>query len=103
MTYCVTHWIHYKGECSLCELDSNRGTEPARPDGAELGAAAGSANDGTLRSERKWCAWCGKWGNHTSGGCDDLHAERLERRRANEGDSPSAKLSEPRPEVPDVR
>jgi len=19
-----------------------------------------------------WCAWCGKWGNHSSGGCKDL-------------------------------
>jgi len=25
-------------------------------------------------SDKKWCAWCGKWGDHTSGCCPDLKA-----------------------------
>ena len=24
---------------------------------------------------KKWCAWCGKWGDHTSGSCEDLKAK----------------------------
>lgn len=27
----------------------------------------------------QWCAWCGKWGNHTSGGCPDLKKHESER------------------------
>ena len=23
-----------------------------------------------------WCAWCGEWGDHNSGGCADLEAAR---------------------------
>ena len=26
-------------------------------------------------SDKKWCAWCGKWGDHTSGCCPDLKAQ----------------------------
>lgn len=24
------------------------------------------------KQEKKWCAWCGAWGDHTSGSCPDL-------------------------------
>jgi hypothetical protein len=37
----------------------------------------GGAQD---QPEKKWCAWCGVWGDHTSGGCDDLHDALLRRR-----------------------
>lgn len=29
------------------------------------------------QSEKKWCAWCGAWGNHTSGICDALRRNLL--------------------------
>jgi len=26
------------------------------------------------KPEKKWCAWCGKWGNHSSGSCPDFES-----------------------------
>ena len=26
----------------------------------------------SIEWSKKWCAWCGKWGTHTSGSCSDL-------------------------------
>ncbi|TRO56187.1 hypothetical protein E2P64_06215 [Candidatus Bathyarchaeota archaeon] len=31
----------------------------------------------------KWCAWCGKWGNHTSGSCKDLAKATTTKRKKN--------------------
>lgn len=42
-------------------------------------------NDGAEKQpSKKWCAWCGVWGNHTSGACADLHEVMLRRRAENE-------------------
>jgi hypothetical protein len=49
--------------------------------GALAERLAGGGNGGAQdRPEKKWCAWCGVWGDHTSGGCDDLHDVLLHRR-----------------------
>lgn len=31
-----------------------------------------------MQPEKKWCAWCGAWGDHTSGECDDLQGGEVE-------------------------
>lgn len=36
----------------------------------------------------KWCAWCGKFGDHQSGGCDNLHEYLLRQRIENEKKEP---------------
>lgn len=52
------------------------------------GSAAGGNGGAQDQPEKKWCAWCGVWGDHTSGGCDDLH-DVLLRRRAEEEKQPN--------------
>jgi len=32
---------------------------------------------------KQWCAWCGKWGNHTSGSCSDLKKQTKQIERQN--------------------
>lgn len=61
-----------------------------------LKASAAAGGDGGAQSqpEKKWCAWCGVWGDHTSGACDDLHDELLRRRAENE--KPPNAAGEPR-------
>ena len=30
------------------------------------------SNFNKISWNKKWCAWCGKWSNHTSGSCENL-------------------------------
>jgi hypothetical protein len=55
-------------------------------------SAAGGNGGAQDQPEKKWCAWCGVWGDHTSGGCDDLH-EGLLRRRAEDEKQPNVRIS----------